>query len=46
MKLNLIYFSPTGGTKKTVEILSNTWNLEKNIIDISIPDKNYSIYSF
>ena len=34
MKLFEIYFSPTGGTKKVVKIISNSWNCEKTEIDL------------
>ena len=33
MKLNLIYFSPTGGTKKVLDIISEEWNCDKREID-------------
>ena len=42
MNLNLIYFSPTGSTKKVVETLASSWNMPKINIDISIPDDDYS----
>lgn len=35
MKLFQIYFSPTGGTKKVVDILSENWDCEKVEIDLS-----------
>lgn len=46
MSLNLIYFSPTGSTKKAVETLASAWDLYRNDIDISIPDTDYSTYNF
>lgn len=46
MNLNLIYFSPTGSTKKVVETLASSWNMPKINIDISISDDDYSTYSF
>ena len=30
MSLYEIYFSPTGGTKKVVKIISNSWNCQSN----------------
>ena len=33
MKLNKIIFSPTGGTKKVCDILSNEFHLESNEIN-------------
>lgn len=35
MKLYGIYFSPTGGTKKVLDILMADWDLEKELIDLS-----------
>ena len=46
MNLNLIYFSPTGSTKKVVEALSTSWDTPKTNIDISLPNKDYTAYSF
>ena len=36
MKLYGIYFSPTGGTKKVLDILMNEWQIEKEMIDLSV----------
>ncbi len=37
MRLYNIYFSPTGGTKKVADILSNAWNTQVKNIDILNP---------
>lgn len=34
MKFYEIYFSPTGGTKKTADIISDVWQSEKEVIDL------------
>lgn len=34
MKLYQIYFSPTGGTKKVADILTDVWNCEKESVDL------------
>lgn len=46
MKLYQIYFSPTGGTKKVLDIVGSQWDREKEDIDISKADKDFSVYSF
>lgn len=46
MKLNLIYFSPTGGTKKVLDIISEEWNCDKREIDLSLAENDFSKYSF
>ncbi len=46
MKLFEIYFSPTGGTKKVVKIISNSWNCEKteiNLCDRAVDLTSYEI---
>lgn len=37
MKLYKIYFSPTGGTKKVVDIIGGAWECEQTDIDLSDP---------
>lgn len=34
MKLYQIYFSPTGGTKKVIDMLGSAWETEKEMIDL------------
>ncbi|MDU4938338.1 MAG: 4Fe-4S binding protein [Clostridium sp.] len=46
MKLNIIYFSPTGGTKKVLDIISEEWNCDKREIDLSLAENDFSKYSF
>lgn len=46
MKLYQIFFSPTGGTKKVVDLIGSAWNCEKEEIDLSIAGENYTKYSF
>ena len=45
MKLYGIYFSPTGGTKKVLDILMNEWQIEKEMIDLSVQgfDQRYQL---
>ena len=45
MKLYGIYFSPTGGTKKVLDILMNEWQIEKEMIDLSVQgfDQRYQV---
>lgn len=45
MKLYGIYFSPTGGTKKVLDILMADWDVEKIFIDLSTANfrKKYQI---
>jgi len=38
MKIYALYFSPTGGTKKVLDILISAWDCEKEYIDLS--DRN------
>ena len=45
MNVYSLYFSPTGGTKKIMDILAAAWK-NKTELDLSIPDKNYGIYRF
>lgn len=44
MKLFKVYFSPTGGTKKVVDILSEQWDCEKVEIDLSDASINFRDY--
>lgn len=44
MKLYEIYFSPTGGTKRTAEIISSVWECEKEKIDLCNMDTDFSKY--
>lgn len=42
-----IYFSPTGGTKKVLDLISKPWEeFPIESIDLSIPTTNFSNYSF
>lgn len=41
-----IYFSPTGGTKRVMDILSGELAEKHTDIDISAPDADYSVYTF
>lgn len=34
-KKNLVYFSPTGSTKKVVELVGSVWDPPESIIDLS-----------
>lgn len=38
MKLYGVYFSPTGGTKKILDILMDEWHIEKELVDLTVPD--------
>lgn len=38
MNVYQVYFSPTGGTKKVLDIVSNAWECEKQEIDLSKKD--------
>lgn len=40
-----IYFSPTGGTKKVMDILAKEWKVTE-AIDLSLPECNYGKYQF
>lgn len=42
MKLNRLYFSPTGGTEKVVKLLSDAWDCEKCDLDFSVCDGDYA----
>ena len=46
MSLYNIYFSPTGGTKKVMDILSDEWKENESVkdIDLSIADCDFSEY--
>lgn len=46
MKLYLIYFSPTGGTKKVAEIIGSVFSCEKEEIDLLNPEICMTEYSF
>lgn len=46
MKLHIIYFSPTGGTKKVADLLSKNWDLPVTEIDLSDPNCDFAQYSF
>ena len=35
MKVSQIIFSPTGGTEKVADVITNTWGLPVNKIDLS-----------
>lgn len=45
MNVYSVYFSPTGGTKKIMDILAGEWK-HKVELDLSLPDKNYGMYRF
>lgn len=45
MNVYSLYFSPTGGTKKIMDILASAWK-NKVELDLSLPDRNYGIYRF
>ncbi|MEG1049962.1 MAG: 4Fe-4S binding protein [Oscillospiraceae bacterium] len=40
--INKLYFSPTGGTKKVVNLISDPWDAEKCTIDFSLSDIDYT----
>lgn len=44
MKLYQICFSPTGGTKKVMDILGRAWECEKIDIDLSVRDLDFAAY--
>lgn len=46
MKLYDIYFSPTGGTKTVTDILCRAWEEEKQEIDLSVFQGDYTRYVF
>ncbi len=45
MKVYAMYFSPTGGTKKVMDILTESLDVSGEI-DLSLPEVDYSAYSF
>ena len=46
MKVSQIIFSPTGGTEKVADAITNTWGLPVNKIDLSNAESDYSSLSF
>lgn len=42
MKINALYFSPTGGTKHVLDIICSVWDCEKNYIDLCDLDSEIS----
>lgn len=46
MKIYALYFSPTGGTKKVLDILISSWNCDKEYIDLSNKDDSMLDISF
>lgn len=46
MKIYALYFSPTGGTKKTIELLISAWECEKQYIDLSTNNDSILEISF
>lgn len=46
MKLYNIYFSPTGGTKKAADIITEAWGVPAEAIDLSRREADYSKYHF
>ena len=46
MKLNLVYFSPTGGTKSVAGFVAAAWDMEKTEIDLSALENTYPKHSF
>lgn len=46
MKVIQIIFSPTGGTGKVADIITNAWGMPVNKIDISDAETDYSTLSF
>ncbi len=46
MKVSQIIFSPTGGTEKVADAITNTWELPVNKIDLSNAEADYSSLSF
>ena len=45
MKYLQIIFSPTGGTEKVANAITQNW-LQVGTIDLSVPDTNYTDISF
>ena len=46
MKLNLVYFSPTGGTKSVAGFVAAAWDMEKTEIDLSALENTYPKHDF
>lgn len=46
MKVVQAYFSPTGGTKKTLDLVSSAWDCEKVDIDLSDAAVDFAGYAF
>ena len=46
MKVSQIIFSPTGGTERVADAITNTWGLPVNKIDLSNAETDYSSLSF
>lgn len=46
MKIYQMYFSPTGGTKKVLDIISNAWDCEKVDMDLSDREFQPDTYTF
>lgn len=46
MKVYKVYFSPTGGTKKIIDIISKVWDCEEMQIDLSDYQKDFSKITF
>lgn len=42
MRLVQIFFSPTGGTKRVLDIITSVWDCEKTEIDLSDPNRDFS----
>lgn len=45
MNVYSLYFSPTGGTKKVMDILAGEW-MTKVELDLSLPKQRYDVYRF
>ena len=45
MKLYGVYFTPTGGTKRILDIMMEKWQIEKELVDLSVQgfDKRYQL---
>lgn len=46
MKVYTLYFSPTGGTKKVIDIISSAWNCERISMDLSDGKYEWSDIAF
>lgn len=46
MNILQITFSPTGGTDKVTEIITKTWGIPVNKIDLSNAETDYSSLTF